>query len=207
MVLHAVNHCENVYWFEASHPSTYGAVAYLLLHPEGSILIDVPVYSPETVRAIQTFGPLRYIFITHRDDIGPAAEFQNFFKARVILHRTEVRYYREGTVDLPFEGDFMLHPDIAIVHIPGHTPGSAALVDRRPPGVVFVGDAVNLDDAGELYVPPHPWDFDPVLKRYSLKKLLDFEFEVILPAHPPKPGEFLFQDGRLRLESLLKRLL
>lgn len=207
MVLHPVNHCENIYWFSEYDPATYSAQAYLLLHPDGSILIDVPPYTPEIIRAIQQFGPLRYIFLTHRDDIGACAMFQQFFHARVILHRTEIRYYREGPVDIPFEGDFMLGPDVMIVHLPGHTPGSSALLDLRPPGAVFVGDALNIDESGELYIPPHPWDFDPLLKRHSLKRLLDYTFEVVLPAHPPEPGKVMTHGGKEKIAKLLRRVL
>lgn len=206
-ILNPVNHCENIYWFTSSDPATYHAQAYLLLHPQGSILIDLPNYCPEVIRAIQEICSPSYIFITHKDDIGAAPEFQSFFNARVVLHTSEVRHYPEGLVDIPFEGDFLLHPDIMIVHLPGHTAGSSALVDMRPPGAVFVGDALNIREDGELYIPPHPWDFDPILKRYTLKKLLEYTFAFLLPAHPPSPGQVVSKDARLKLESLLKRVL
>ncbi len=207
MVLRAVHGRPDVLWIAAYDDATYHAQSYLVLHPKGNLLVDVPAYQVDVIRAIQRRGGVRYIFITHKDDIGAAASFHEFFQARIIIHKSEARYVQGVEVEVPFEGDFMLNSDIAIVHLPGHTPGSSALLDLRPPGVLFIGDALNIHPQGQLFVPPHPWDFDPVLKRVVLRKLLQYDFELILPAHPPEPGRYVSERGRELLEQLLRRIL
>lgn len=206
-VLHPLPERPDIYWIEVYDPQTYHAQSYLLVHPEGNILIDVPAYRKEVIRALQERGGVRYIFITHKDDIGSAGTFQEFFHARIILHRSEAHYVRDGQVDIAFDGDLSLYPDVVIVHLPGHTPGSAALLDLRAPAALFCGDAINVKDTHELFVPRHPFDFDARLKRITLRKLLQYPFELVLPAHPAHPGLYLPAGGRQHLEQLLRRIL
>ncbi len=194
-----------IFWIHAYDEATYHAQSYLLRHPEGDILIDVPPFTPEVVHALQEQSDLSYLFITHKDDIGSADRFVEFFHVTVILHHSEVRYFKPHRVDVPFEGDFHLNREIIILHLPGHTPGSAVLLDLRKPSALFAGDVLNIDKEGNLFIPPHPWDYDPHLKRLTLRKLMSYEFDLILPAHPHSPDVFILQDGKKRLEELLRR--
>ncbi|KAM0036910.1 putative ribonuclease Z/Hydroxyacylglutathione hydrolase [Helianthus debilis subsp. tardiflorus] len=45
---------------------SYGAASYLLVHPEGNILIDSPRYTERLASNIEKMGGARYMFLTHR---------------------------------------------------------------------------------------------------------------------------------------------
>jgi glyoxylase-like metal-dependent hydrolase (beta-lactamase superfamily II) len=77
---------------------------------------------------------------------------------------------------------------LTVIHIPGHTPGSIALLDKKN-GVLFSGDTVRFNGT---YVegPPPQFTPDPEAARRSIKKLSALEFDVMLAGHgvPLKGG-------------------
>lgn len=73
------------------------------------------------------------------------------------------------------------------VHLPGHTPGSSALIDEAA-GVAVLGDALVGADwrglpSGYLVLPPAGFSADLDAAERSLDKLLDYEFDVGLVYH------------------------
>ncbi|HZU06419.1 MAG TPA: MBL fold metallo-hydrolase [Chloroflexota bacterium] len=74
-------------------------------------------------------------------------------------------------------------PDLRVVHLPGHTPGSIALyLPAR--GVVLAGDA--LERRGGRLGPPNPYfTADPVTAWASLQRLAALEFDTLALSHWP----------------------
>lgn len=79
---------------------------------------------------------------------------------------------------------------LRVVHIPGHTDGSIALL--RDDGVVFTGDALLSDEDGNV-VPPHPkLAQDPAQAAASADRILALRPRLVLTGHgapaTPEPG-------------------
>jgi glyoxylase-like metal-dependent hydrolase (beta-lactamase superfamily II) len=70
-----------------------------------------------------------------------------------------------------------------VIHTHGHTPGSIMLLDSRQK-TLFTGDALCTKNE-TLVLPSQAWssDWDGLLR--SLHRVLDFEFEILLPGHGP----------------------
>ena len=49
---------------------TYGATPYLVTRKDGNIMIDTPRFNERLAKSIETLGDLKFIIITHQDDIG-----------------------------------------------------------------------------------------------------------------------------------------
>ena len=76
---------------------SFGAASYLILRPgEGNIMVDVPRWVPQLADRVETLGGLKFIFLTHRDDVGQHAQWAQRFGATRIIHGKEANA-RQGT--------------------------------------------------------------------------------------------------------------
>src|SRR5262245_11034148 len=78
---------EDVYFCGFASPHTYGAASYLIVRPEGNVLIDSPRYTSHLVRHIEELGGIATMFLTHRDDVADHDRFHKHFGCRRIIHR------------------------------------------------------------------------------------------------------------------------
>ncbi|KAG4127891.1 hypothetical protein ERO13_D10G235824v2 [Gossypium hirsutum] len=65
---------------------SYGAASYLIIHPGGNILIDSPRFTKKLAKEIETMGGVRYLFLTHKDDVADHAKWATPFTCDRILH-------------------------------------------------------------------------------------------------------------------------
>ncbi len=84
------------------------------------------------------------------------------------------------------EPDIVLKDDdniegLQVVHVPGHTPGSIALLDAQRK-VMFVGDAVFFAD-GKVEAPDEKFTWDMGQAAESIGKMAEIDFEVMLSGH------------------------
>ena len=121
----------------------------------------------------------------------------------VILHRSEASLVPCGT-DLPFDTDFEVEPGLRVIHTPGHTPGSSCLLLHRGDlKVLFTGDHI-LRRRDEVPAPLHfPWTFDWDAQVASARRLLDLDFDYLVPSHGARLARGYFDDAHARLESAL----
>ncbi len=70
---------------------------------------------------------------------------------------------------------------LVVYHVPGHSPGSIALLDSAR-SVLFTGDAL-MYERGKLVSSPPAFTADYVLARESLHKIASLEFDVMLGGH------------------------
>lgn|SRR5437660_2517941 len=100
--------------------ASYGANAYLLDHPAGNWMIDSPRWTPSLVRSIEARGGLRYVFLTHRDDVADAARYAEHFGAQRIIHARDRS--AQPDAEIIVEGDDAIaFGDVTVIPTPGHT--------------------------------------------------------------------------------------
>ena len=68
----------------------FGAASYLLLRPEGNIMVDSCRFNPALARTLKEVG-VKWIFLTHRDDVADHARWAAAMGAPRILHADECR--------------------------------------------------------------------------------------------------------------------
>jgi len=93
----------------------------------------------------------------------------------------------------PVKPDILLHDGDAIagltvIHVPGHTPGSIALLDKAS-GVLFIGDTLRYNGTA-IEGPPPQFTPDMAAARQSIRKIAALEFDTLLSGHgvPLKGG-------------------
>ena len=172
----------DVYYCGFNSPKSFGGNSYFMRHGGGNWLIDSPKYLPQLVKKFDAWGGVANIFLTHRDDVADAARYAERFAARRIIHRAEL--FSQPGAEIVIDGNEPreIAPGFVAIPTPGHTAGHMVLLyDSR---YLFTGDHLWwLRDARQLDASEdynwHSWD----QQRQSLRRLLDYSFEWVLPGH------------------------
>ncbi len=126
--------------------ATYGAASWLLRRRDGNVLIDVPRFTPTLVERIAALGGVRWLFLTHRDDVAGHDQFAARFGCERILHRGDLEpATRDVERVVDGEEPQELAPDLLLLPTPGHTAGSLCLLHRGGGGHLFTGDHLAWD--------------------------------------------------------------
>ena len=173
----------NVYHCGYHSPASYGAASYLIVRPEGNVLVDSPRFAKPLVRRIEELGGVATMFLTHRDDVADHRRFQQHFGCRRVLHADDVSA-DTADVEVRVRGHepVPLAADLLVIPVPGHTQGSAALLHRKTH--LFTGDHMAWDpDRQRLYVFRDACWYDWGEVGQSMLRLSRFRFEWVLPGH------------------------
>lgn len=161
-----------------------GGVKFFLLEgSERAILIDsgMQTHDARTLAEKITSLPLSLIN-THADDdhLGSIQQFESFY-----MHPAECpnfyRQSRQGKIDPVWDGDVidLGGRPLKIIHTPGHTPGSIAILDvnaRR----IFTGDPIQ---DGRIFMFGPMRDLHSYIHSVNRLISLSESFDVIYPSH------------------------
>jgi glyoxylase-like metal-dependent hydrolase (beta-lactamase superfamily II)/ferredoxin len=172
-VYHCGYHAEN----------SFGAASYLIVREGGNILVDSPRFVAPLVKRLEGLGGIRYLYLTHRDDVADHQKFRDHFGCDRILHIDEINAgTRSVEIQLSGTEDYLLAPDLRIITVPGHTLGHTVLLyqDR----VLFSGDHLALSSRQHQLVGFREACWYSWEKQIeSMEKLAGYNFEWILPGH------------------------
>ncbi|XP_020157827.1 uncharacterized protein [Aegilops tauschii subsp. strangulata] len=184
--------------------SSYGATSYLIVHPEGNIMVDSPRYTPRLVDKIEKLGGARYMFLTHIDDVADHRKWAERLKCERIIHSGDVV---DITADVEWKltgsGPWNIGSDFELIHTPGHTEGSVCLL-YKPLKALFTGDHVAKSEYSDELNLFRMYSKQSVnLQLDSMRKLLDLDFEWYLPGHGYRIRYEDVQAKNAAIESLL----
>lgn len=193
---------DEVHFCGFASESSFGGSSYLIVRPEGNVLVDSPRFTAPLVRRIEALGGVRWMFLTHQDDVADHRKFRERFGCERVMHAEDAGF----PVERPIEGrePVRLDRDLLAIPTPGHTAGHQVLLHRDR--FLFTGDHVWWDpEARRLHASRrycwHSWSE----QRRSMRRLLDAAFEWILPGHgarrhAPAP------EMRRMIEELIARM-
>jgi glyoxylase-like metal-dependent hydrolase (beta-lactamase superfamily II)/ferredoxin len=163
--------------------ASYGASSYLVRRAAGNVLVDSPRFAAPLVRRLEALGGVALMVLTHRDDVADHRRFAAHFGCRRVLHRADVTAAtRDVEITPAGHAPVALAEDLLFVPTPGHTRGHAVLLHAERH--LFSGDHLAFDpDAGELVAWPEVCWYDWPTQVASLRRLLDLDFEWLLPGH------------------------
>ncbi len=174
---------ENVYHCGYHAENSYGAASYLIVRPEGNILVDSPRWAQPLVKQLEEMGGIRYLYLTHRDDVADHQKYQEHFGCDRILHKDEISAgTRNVEIQLTGFQPYQLEPDLLIIPVPGHTKGHTVLLYRDK--FLFTGDHLAWSNSANQLVgfPGVCWySWSELIK--STQKLANYSFEWVLPGH------------------------
>lgn len=174
---------DNIYHCGYHSEKSYGAASYLIQQPEGNILVDSPRFTPPLIKRIEEIGGIKYMYLTHRDDVADHQKFAEHFQCQRILHVDEIS---TGTrnVEIQLSGTevFTLQPDVLIIPVPGHTKGHTVLLYKNK--FLFTGDHLAWSETRQQLIAFHDvcW-YSWAEQIKSMRRLADYSFEWVLPGH------------------------
>lgn len=174
---------ENVYHCGYHAENSYGAASYLIVRSQGNILVDSPRFTPPLVKRIEEMGGIRYMYLTHRDDVAAHQKYAEHFGCERILHKDELtRGTRDVEIQLTGSEPYQLAPDLLIIPVPGHTKGHTVLLYENK--FLFTGDHLAWDEELNQLVAFNDvcwYSWAEQLK--SMRRLENYSFEWVLPGH------------------------
>jgi glyoxylase-like metal-dependent hydrolase (beta-lactamase superfamily II) len=192
---------DDIYFCGWASDESYGAAAWLIRRPDGNVLVDSPRAASTLVERIAELGGVRYMFLTHQDDVADHAAFHDRFGCERIIHRADAHAAPGAERVIDGIDPVRLSDDLVIVPVPGHTRGSCVLVYRDT--YAFTGDHVwaNDDETGLEAGRDVTWYSWPEVKK-SMARLAEHRFTWVLPGHGRRwraPSEAVMREELLRL--------
>jgi glyoxylase-like metal-dependent hydrolase (beta-lactamase superfamily II)/ferredoxin len=172
---------QSLYYAGFNSDKSFGANSYVLQHADGNWLIDSPRYLKPLVDALERMGGLRYIFLTHEDDVADAARYAKRFGATRLIHRADLAAVPDAEWIVEGREVISISKDMQIIPVPGHTPGSMALLyDGR---YLFTGDHLWWDRDRKRLETPEALVWNRTDLERSTERLLTIRCEWVLPGH------------------------
>lgn len=176
---------ENVYFCGFTSENSFGAWSYLITRPEeagGNILIDSPRFATQLLKRVDAMGGVNRMLLTHKDDVADHQRFHERYGCDRIMHADDnaARYGVEqiitGTDPVQIDDDLLAIPT------PGHTRGHMVFLYRNK--FLFTGDhlAGHVSRQKLIAFRSACW-YSWTEQIRSMAKLLDYEFEWVLPGH------------------------
>lgn len=170
-----------VFYCGSNSEKSFGGNSYILQHPDGNWLIDSPRFITHLVRAFKAMGGIRYIFLTHEDDVADSSLYAKHFGATRIIHRADSAAAPDAEWVVDGEEVITVSKSFRLIPVPGHTKGSIALLyDDR---FLFSGDHLWWDREHNGLGTPEHLVWNKALLMKSVAALRDYRFEWVLPGH------------------------
>jgi len=174
---------ENVYHCGYHAESSFGAASYLIVRPDGNVLVDSPRWAPPLVQRLQLMGPIKYMYLTHRDDVADHRKYRQHFGCDRILHQDEISAgTRDVEIQLSDREPFPLAEDLLIIPVPGHTKGHTVLLYNQK--FLFTGDHLAWSARLNQLIAFRNvcwYSWSELIK--SMGQLTNYSFEWVLPGH------------------------
>jgi glyoxylase-like metal-dependent hydrolase (beta-lactamase superfamily II)/ferredoxin len=195
---------EDVFYCGFNSPKSFGGNSYFIRHPQGNWLIDSPKFLPYLTRKFGEMGGIRYIFLTHQDDVADAEKYAEKFGSQRMIHEEDKGAQPGAEIILQGEEPIEPVPGFKIIPTPGHTEGHCVLLYKDK--YLFTGDHLwwrrkRKQLGASQSVAWYSWR----KQAESMEKLLGFDFEWVLPGHGQRI-KLPTMDMRKELGSLVGRM-
>jgi len=175
----------DVYYCGFTARESYGAQSYFIKSLDGNWLIDSPTFNPYLRDSFKENGGIKFIFLSHQDDVADAFQYAEYFNSTIIAHEFDfpkLKGSKNVVLLKNFENEII--SDCIIIPTPGHTRGSMCLLYKNK--FLFTGDHLHFSIPNgedlDLFAEYCWFDFDEQV--ISANKLAQFsDVEWILPGH------------------------
>jgi len=174
---------ENVYFCGFTSEHSFGAAAWLIVRPQGNVLIDSPRFVTSLVKRMHELGGVKTMFLTHKDDVADHEKFAAEFGCTRVMHAEDIGP-RTAMVEQKIHGRdaVVLDDELTVIPTPGHTDGSACLLYRDT--FLFTGDHLAWSPRiGHLYAFKDACWGDWNDQIAAMERLSAYRFRYVLPGH------------------------
>jgi glyoxylase-like metal-dependent hydrolase (beta-lactamase superfamily II)/ferredoxin len=194
-----------VYFCGFASESSYGASSYLIARPQGNILVDSPRFARPLVKRIEELGGIRFMFLTHRDDVADHEKWAAYFNAERVMHSDDIGSRTAGIErKLAGRDAIDLDEDLIAIPTPGHTRGHVVLLYRNR--YLFTGDHLWWSPTyNSLNASSSVCWYSWAEQTRSMERLLDYDFEWVLPGHGRR-AHLSLPEMRRQIEDCIARM-
>jgi glyoxylase-like metal-dependent hydrolase (beta-lactamase superfamily II)/ferredoxin len=197
---------EAVYFCGYASEASYGASSYLIRRPDGNVLVDSPRAARPLLRRLAELGGIRWMVLSHRDDVADHEIFAREFGCERVMHERDIDRGTRG-VEVKVSGDAPapIAHDLLVIPVPGHTRGSMALLYRAK--YLFSGDHLwRSGSSGRLHASRGVCWYSWAEQTRSMERLLRHRFEWVLPGHGRRWRAPSAEVMRAEIEALIGRM-
>ncbi len=196
----------NVYYCGYTSERSFGGSSYLILRPEGNVLVDSPRAAGPLLRKIGKMGGVRRMLLTHRDDVADHAKFHEHFGCERTIHRLEISpSMHDIEVQLDIDEPVALDDEFTAIPVPGHTRGSVCFLYQEE--FLFTGDHLWWSpNVNALHASRSVCWYDWKEQTRSMERLVDFRFEWVLPGHGRRCQATSAAAMKSELSQLVQRM-
>src|SRR5262245_17357474 len=120
---------DGVYFCGFASRHSYGATSYLIMRPSGNALVDSPRFSQPLAKRLEEMGGVRWMILTHRDDVADHELFQQRFGCQRVMHSADASGSLRGVERIISRNEpVKIDDDLTIIPVPGHTRGHVCLL-------------------------------------------------------------------------------
>jgi glyoxylase-like metal-dependent hydrolase (beta-lactamase superfamily II) len=175
-----------------------------------TVLVDPPEPEEHNWPGFDAVKPITKIVLTNRDHVRGAQSFRTSCDARLVAGADEVAQFAPMEIDEEVREGGLIADALRVIHLPGKSPGEIGLyfdpahhpVSRERGGIMLLGDAIIGNPPGALGLIPEPKLDDPSRLKRSLRKLLDYEFDILLLCD----GQPVLRGGKQKVAEFLSTL-
>ena len=163
--------------------SSFGAMSWLVVRDTGNVLVDSPRFNEPLAKNVEKLGGISRMLLTHIDDVADHRKFHERFGCERVLHRDDAGR-RLQVIEMKPEGaePITLDDDLLMIPVPGHTRGHSVYLWRNR--FLFTGDHLAWKPSEQkLYAFRSACWYSWSEQIRSMKRLLDYSFEWVLPGH------------------------
>ena len=172
----------NLYYCGFNSDKSFGGNSYFVEDTDGNWLIDSPRYVERLASRFEERGGIRYLFLTHRDDVADSEKWATRFRSTRIIHRLELKAQPGAERIVEGYDPVELAPGFLAIPTPGHTRGHTVLLHRDR--FLFTGDHLSWNrEEGRLTAARDYCWYSWKEQVQSLAKLQSYCFEWVLPGH------------------------
>ncbi len=128
---------ENIFINGFNHENSFGAHSYFIRSEDGNWLADSPRFTKHLIKQFEELGGIKYIWLSHRDDVADAKKYAEHFGAKRIIHKFDSKAQPDAEIILESD-DFTSFKNAKIFYVPGHTKGHLTLLWKDE--FLFTGD-------------------------------------------------------------------
>ena len=183
---------------------------YAIKLDDCTVLVDPPAPGEDDRPSFDVMKPIAKIVLTNRDHVRDAELFRTRYGARLVAGADEVTQLAPIAIDEAVREGDLISGALRVIHLPGKSAGEIGLYfdpahhafSREMGGILLLGDAIIGNPPGALSLIPEPKLDDPSKLKRSLRKLLNYDFDVLLLCD----GQPVLREGKLKVAEFLNTL-
>jgi glyoxylase-like metal-dependent hydrolase (beta-lactamase superfamily II) len=175
-----------------------------------TVLVDPPAPGQDDWPSFDLMKPIRKVVLTNRDHVRDIQLFRTRYGAHVVAGTDEVLQLAPIAIDEAVREGDLISSALRVIHLPGKSAGEIGLYfdpthhafSREMGGILLLGDAIIGNPPGALSLIPEPKLDQPSKLKQSLRKLLDYDFDVLLLCD----GQSVLSGGKLKVAEFLSTI-